>query len=458
MFSASCGFGEGQVAEGAEVYANAAAEFKRLSEPTYIRGLFEGFQRALKEKREFRWEPVLDLCEWAATRTREIPGRRAEFFEMDPHWGWTRSAVARLLTAGFTSDENPIPFEMRDRVWRALEPITQDPDPTPEQEEKYVKGGIKEESCERGMNDSCQDPLTNAINTVRSVAMEAVVKYALWVRREFEKSPDATALVSHGFDAMPEVKQLLEAHLDTDAEPSITIRAVYGEFLPQLRLLDPKWCEKNTARIIPRNDSELWHAAWDTYVCYCTPYDAVFDWLRDEYAFAVEQIGTHNHAWGNKGAPDYSLGQHLAVYYWSGKLDNDSSLLPAFFDRADGKLRGHVLSFVGRSLRNSDGAISSDITKRLMTLLEKRVEVARQHPDNAIEELAGYGWWFTCGKLDVDWSLRQLLEILRLTGRIESEHMVVEELAKTSGREPLRCVEALKMIVEGDKKGWGGIA
>jgi hypothetical protein len=132
------------VTERADEYAESAAEFKRLAEPTYVRAVFQGFQHALEGKRQFPWRPVLDLCEWAVTREREIPGRRGEFFEMDPHWGWTRSAVVRLISAGFDSRENPIPFEIREQAWQAIEPATDDPDPAPEQEEMYVTIGAKE--------------------------------------------------------------------------------------------------------------------------------------------------------------------------------------------------------------------------------------------------------------------------------------------------------------------------
>jgi hypothetical protein len=40
-------------------------------------------------------------------------------------------------------------------------------------------------------------------------------------------------------------------------------------------------------------------------------------------------------------------------------------------------------------------------------------------------------------------------------GWVEPDHLVVERLAEMSGTKPLQCIEALKMIVEGDKRGWG---
>lgn len=442
------------VSENPETYAAAASEFKRLSEPTYVRAVIQGLQNALKQKRKFEWSSVLALCVWAVAQTRDIPGRSVEHFEMDSHWGWTRAAIARLLTDGFLSDENPLRFEAREDVWRAIEPLTGDPDPTPEQEEKYVKGGVEEEYRKRGLNVRGLDPLTNAINSVRGVAMLAVVQYALWVRRGLKKSENRDALLAQGFGAMPEVRKVLDVHLARGIEPSITIRAIYGQRLPWLQLLDRKWAEDNTARLLPRNEPEFWHAAWDTYVCYCAPYDDVFDWLKDEYAFAVEQIGTHQGESRMPQAPDYSLAQHLMTYYWRGKLDYQGGILDAFYRRADAKLCGHALNFVGRSLRDTKEPIPNQISERLKELWTKRVEVAKQQPGPSAEELKEYGWWFASGKFNGEWSINQLLEALRLARWAEPDHLVLERLAEMSQAMPLQCIQALTMIVDGDTKGW----
>ena len=74
-----------------------------------------------------------------------------------------------------------------------MEPITDDPEPTPDYEQKY--GG------------SNMDPATMSINTARGEAMHAVVLYGLWVRRHIEKEFDANSRLIRGFDEMPEVKE-----------------------------------------------------------------------------------------------------------------------------------------------------------------------------------------------------------------------------------------------------------
>jgi len=94
-------------------------------------------------------------------------------------------------------------------VWHILKLLTEDPDPTPEHEARY--GG------------SNMDPATLSINTTRGEAMHAVVSYALWVRRHIDSQADAEDQPRRGFDEMPEVREVLDAHLNVAQEPSPAI-------------------------------------------------------------------------------------------------------------------------------------------------------------------------------------------------------------------------------------------
>ena len=443
------------VAEQPERYATACPEFTQLSEPTYVRAVVEGFQNALAAKRRFNWDPVLDFCVWAVRHEREIPGRNIHHFGMDAHWGWTKAAVSRLLTGGFSSEENPIPFELREKVWHGTSVGTGDPEPTPEQEKEYFEKFAGGEQKTGGVaRASAFDPFTNSLNTPRGVAIESVIRYALWVRNGFEKSKDSKSLAK-GFEAMPEVREVLDLHLNPENDPSVTIRTVYGQRAPWLQLLDEEWAQSNTARIFARSSPELWHAAWDAYIGYSQPFDKVFDWLQGEYAYAIRQMGSHDHGWSQPLAPDYSLAQHLISFYWRGKFSTESEILAAFFARAGGPLRAHVLSYIGRSLRNTTDSVPMEITERLKILWTQLVAAAQRHPERSNDEFKEYGWWFASSKLDDQWSVDQLLEALRLAKRVEPDHLVVERLVTLATSMPGPSVEALRMMIDGDSKGWG---
>ena len=92
------------------------------------------------------------------------------------------------------------------------------------------------------------DPFTLSLNTIRGEAMNNVVKYAQWVQR------GRTAEGSEGFsfDDAPEVRAVLEAHLDPERDLSLAIRAVYGRWSPQLYFMDETWVCANLSRILPK--------------------------------------------------------------------------------------------------------------------------------------------------------------------------------------------------------------
>jgi len=431
------------VAQDPGPFAVEAKRFQGL-DPTYVRAVLSGLRDGLKQAGAFDWEPVLGLCQWVLAQPREIKDRRVEPMEADPHWGWTCMEVARLFSAGFDDGPGGIPIHLREKVWHILKLLTEDPDPTPEHEERY--GG------------SNMDPATLSINTTRGEAMHAVVRYALWVRRHMEGQADAEDQPRRGFDEMPEVREVLDAHLDVAQEPSLAIRAVYGQWFPWFVLLDSKWARDNAARIFPIGQGEeaLLEAAWNTYVTFCRPYDNVLDILREQYRHAVERISCRRDDTRWLANPDERLAEHLMGFYWRGKLLLEGPLLMAFWEKAPDGLRGHAIEFAGQALKQTEGDISAKILDRLKQLWELRLAIAKkaQQPSDFEKEMAAFGWWFVSDKFDVGWAIAQLSESLGLVHKVEPAHMVLKHLASTVHTHPQESVECLRMIAEEVHKGW----
>jgi len=431
------------VTEDPARFAAEAPAFQDL-DPTYVRALFSGLRDALKKDRVFDWEPVLDLCNWVLSQPREVPGRQVRETNADPDWGWTRRAIAELLSIGFENHRNAIPIGLRQRVWAILKPLTDDPDPTPEHEQRY--GG------------SNMDPATLSINTTRGEAMHTVIRYALWVRRHLEKEPGTEERLKRGFNEMPEVREVLEAHLNPARDPSLAIRAVYGEWFTWLVLLDPEWTKTHAATIFPQDqESEtFFEAAWNTYVTFCRPYDNVWEILRPYYRMAVDRIDIRRYDTRWLADPDEKLSEHLMVFYWCGNLSLDDPLFTAFWGKAPDAVRAHALTFVGRLLEQTEGKIESEILNRLMQLLETRFAAAKeaQQPSEFEKEIAAFGWWFASAKFEVEWSLKQLYRALKLVRKTKPAHIVLERLEDTAKTEPLLSVKCLMLIVEGDREGW----
>ncbi|MEW6542563.1 MAG: hypothetical protein AB1411_03015 [Nitrospirota bacterium] len=432
------------VAAEPDRFAQSAFSFREV-DPTYVRAVLEGLHDAARE-RPFPWEPVLDLCLWVVTQPREIEGRTVRKWDADPDWGATRSAIARLLSVGLQEGQYELPMSLRTKVWKILWELTEDPEPSPQYEREF--GGTN------------MDPVAMSINTVRGEAMHTVVRYALWVRRYIAKAEDAEQRITRGFGEMPEVTEVLEAHLDPAHDPSLAVRAVYGEWLPWLVLLDRGWTTDNLSRIFPDNDNQrnFRDAAWEAYIVFCQPYDDAFYVIKDVYARAVERIGTVAADSRHRGDPDQHLAEHLMVFYWRGKLDvnEQGGVLGRFYEKAPDSLRAHAIEFIGRSLSNTEGAVEAGVLDRLRSIWAIRLGSARaaSNRETHAGEMAAFGWWFASGKFDDPWAVEQLFAALSLIRKIDAGWLVLERLAALAEAMPNESVRCALLMIEGDLKGW----
>ncbi len=425
-------------------FAPEAARFQEL-DPTYVRGFLQGIRQAVSETVALPWPEILRLCHWVVQQRIAIEGRQVDKWGDDPDWGWTRKTIAGLLGAGLEEGPSMIPFDLRSQVWKILEILTNDPDPTPEDE----------------ATDKPIDPAHVAINSTRGEAMQVVVRYALWVRIYLEKRPDGAGKIARGFHEMSEVRQMLEAHLDLSQDPSLAIRSVYGRWFPSLTYLDAAWTKNHVRAIFPHEESlrQYREAAWDTYLVFCYPYSIVFDVLQEEYAHAIEQLGTPGTTrFASDSTTATHLVEHLMVFYWQGKLpiEDETGLLARFHEKATDALRGEAVGFVGRSLNDREEHLTEEISTRLKKLWGKRLaEIQNSGPPTGhTAELAAFGWWFVSQKFDDVWAITQLLAVLSVIQKAEPDHLVVERLVALAATMPLEAVQCLTMMVQGDKEGW----
>ena len=417
-----------------------ASQFKTL-DPTYTRAFFAGVTSALKNGVKLDWEPILELATWVVTQPRGIAGRKGGLMIADPDWGWTRDSIIDLLNAAFEGGEERLPYEHRSLAWGALAPLTDDPFPSPE--------------AERGEKF---DPSFLSINCTRGRALFAVMEYARWVRdrENARKSPEAPPA---NLGVMPEVRQILDQHLDISQEPTLTIRSVYGQALSFLANLDWDWFRANVGRIFPlgQEDSAYFNAAWESFVVFNQPYDTLLRELEPAYRKAIADINVPTTMRSSESPVD-RLADHLMAYYWRGHLtfEGEDGLLENFYAHASDSVRGHAMWFIGRSVAGWVDAAPQEVFERLRSLMERRLHVVEQSvsPAPFAKELAGFGWWFTADKFGDAWSLGILLKVLRLTKEIDGGMDVVKLLAELATQYPLECVACLDLMIQGDRDNW----
>lgn len=431
------------VTETPRLYAIGASQFMGL-DPTYVRSLLCGLKDALKAGNSFPWDSVLDLCKWVVNQGREFPERLvSQRLDKDPDWGWTRKSIADLLSSGFEEGEGELPFEDRETVWGILMPLTNDPDPTIEHESQYGPPN---------MNYS-----TLSINTVRGEAIHSCMRYAWWTRRNLVRLANDEEEAFSGFRDIPELRSVLESHLDVNIDPTRTIRAVFGQWLHNLFLIDSQWTTEMIPIIFPtiEADGGLRRSAWDSYLYFNHPYVQIFSLLERQYALAVEELEAP--LMEDVRTPDDSrnrLADHLMAMYWSGyeELDDSQGLLGRFFSKAPDSVRAHALGTVGRSLHNIDDEVSQEILDRLKKLMQLRIEAARNSGDPS--ELVQFGWWFSSGKFEDEWAISKLQEVLKLTGAVEPDFEMMSKLVDVASRMPREAIETLRIFIEGVKEPW----
>jgi hypothetical protein len=425
------------VAENPQPFAASANKFTDL-QPTYVRSLIDGFKQACSNDAAFEWSNVLVLCQWAISQGRGASSDGPDFFEQDRNWLPARRSIAWLLAKGFSSKSCEIPLALRQAAWSVLEPLTEDPEPSRENE--LQEGGF------------FGDPATSSINTIRGLALHATIRYALWVKRHADETK------SKNMGEIPEVLRVLEDSLRVDS--TATVRAVFGQWFPWLVLIDAEWAKASKLLIFPpaADLAYLRDAAWDTYLKMSPAYNNVFDILRDQYREAIDRILLPPPSGLPWRHPSICLAEHLMAFYWKEKIEfgDPDGLLERFFDRASDELTADAIGFVGRSVEHYKDPVPQRTLERLMALWQNRIDAIRAsgEPGNHRQELAAFGWWFLSSQWDEQWALGQLLDVLSWIREIEAHTHVVHRLAEMSSGQPSKATLALRFMIEGDEHSW----
>ncbi|RKY64269.1 MAG: hypothetical protein DRQ02_11660, partial [Candidatus Latescibacterota bacterium] len=361
------------VSERPNEFTEVCEDFKGLP-PAYIHYLLDGFREAVKKEYKIEWKPIIRFCKDILLSIPE-ESYTPEGEDEDYNLKSVKGAIADLLEEGAKSKNSSPPYELKDTIWKTIVTLLQDDEPSLEYEEKY--GGDN------------MDPVTLSLNTVRGKAMHTLIQYALWCERCLNFSENEDKMV-------PEVKKKLEEMLNPDIEPTLTVRAVYGLYLPALIYLNRNWTKNNLQKIFPKNPQyrKLWRAAWEAYIRYSKFYNGDYQILRSEYENAINKLQSPKISVEAKRC----LSEHIVMAYLRGLEDIEKeSLVKQFFEKAEPEIRGHAVWFIGQILKDLSNSGLSDqekkkIIERLKNLYEWRLEEAKGN--DAIKELKWFGLWF----------------------------------------------------------------
>lgn len=417
------------VSKRAELFSREALRFfSPKIRPVYVYHLLSGLHEAHRSNAGLDWAGLLALLDQLIrhAETGELPAfDPATADEHEWEYTWTASLRASITLVQSGLESNSWRWEDRGRLWRIIRFLCEHPDPSPEYEQQY--GGDN------------MDPLTMSINTVRGRSFHALFQYVFWCDRRLN-------LQGEGGSRIPaECKGVLEAHLDVQVEPSLTIRAVYGHYWSWLIFLDKAWAGGLSDRLFPIEDRERRRAAWDAYVLSAVIRGSYLA-LKPHYERAISELRRAKKETRRRDPVMGLIGRIMAAYVYRIE-DGEDSTYAKFFRDASAAQRGQAVSFAGRAYVLRDppkfGEKAPEID-RLREFWNWRL-VASNDP----EELREFGWWAAEGVFDDQWMLERLIETMRRAGFSNGAGVhVLGALAGLATAYPGLCAEALLLIVK----------
>jgi len=410
---------------------------------TYIRSVIYGYQEADFVGSEKLWAHLLELFSWVVVQPAEISGRKKSDFDRDSSWDSCRQGIANLLKKGFSAGKSVIPFAMREKAFKVLAPLTEDLRPSISDEKDYSRR-----------------PFDLAINTTRGVAMEALVTYALWVKRNLLARDGGITPSGISFKDMPEVKKVLDCHLDTEKDSVLAIRSIYGAYFHNLRYLDSQWVDENKDIIFPiKNVGEIkyFDAGWTAYILFGRFDTSYYKALEKQYRFFAEHIQSGDFSsWYEGEVVEEHYADQLMIFYLHGIFPLDDALLTGFFEKATSRVRAHIMWQVGHWV-TGEKEMPSDVLNRYTKFWRSRLEQAKASDNLSVyeEELNNFGLWAKSRHLKPEWVLEQIHEVVSLIGKIAPDYQVAEFMEEHAEVDMQKSLECIERIFKGDKEGWG---
>lgn len=408
----------------AAVVARRPADYSALTyeimtrSADYVGELLSGLRVALKENSEINWE-VLLAASAAFDQANDSAGahadRRRNF----------RRQLCSLIENGAVRSGAGIPDHLLRAAAELVMPYLNDPDPTPEYEKKH--GG------------SQGDPLHLSLNTVRPVAIRALVQLAA---AEYEITPEEQrpgTITQRVIDALVRL-------LTPIRDSSVAVAAAFGESVGWLRRLAPDWYKENSKHFL--TDDTFGDIVATTALAFHATSRHLVEALEGKVArmIASAQGGTEiTDGVRSTRSPLERVGDHLIILLMWGMYDFETPLVTKFFNQAPVEARASSLGHLAWVFMHTEEEIPDEVLHRAQSLWDKRSEVIK---DGGVEpkELSKFYWWVHCGKFPVAWWLPRLEEASAVTD-LDGIGFLAEHLEEASEEYPQQAIAILDRLI-----------
>ena len=381
---------------------------ERIERLIYVRAMISAMQEHVKAKNFDKLSEWLTFCEWVlAHPDREYEEgysyKIGEESREHRHWNSARRAVGDFIGVCVEEDVD-VPVSAREYLAKLLALLCTQFDWRLDEDMPVL------------LNRS--DQITEAINNTRSRALESLVDFGFWLRRN-----DSEADVS-------EVTTVLEKRFAPETEHPLSLpeRAMLGMLYHNIFILDGAWATAHKVDFFPQRDLPAWVEAFDGFLRYHRPFKPIFEVLRGDFEFALQQKGDAKRQEHPRGEPADPLGRLLFTYYlWEVyPLRGETSLLEQYYQQTDDEHSewADLFDYVGRALLNSGKHLDDALKDRAIQFLEWRLEVGEP------TELERFSFWMEAECLEPEWRLDAYSRILDV---IDSKSREIFRTLKTLG-------------------------
>lgn len=392
--------------------------------PTYIRAVFEGWNKALDEDQAINWDTILPLCQWVVDLDEEsIIKSEGDSFDDDPDNKHLKYSVLSLLEKGLSTNEDiGLKIDSVDRTLNMLIEYASHPEPTPEYEERY--GGTN------------MDPLTLSLNTVRPQAIRSLT----YLINNFKES-----------NASKRAFEVIEEHIG-EKDGSLAVAAAIGEGIGRLFSNDSSWVFEHVDAIfgISAPLSDCQQVSLSTALATHNIHRSLLDIFRKPMLAAIEQAMDSEVLTGWTQNRDNSLidyiGDWIVRLYVYGLIDNSDDLYIAWFSKTSLEARSKTMSHFAWQIQASD-SVSPEIVEKTKELFNDRLNFTKDNPEN-INELKGLFWLSRCSQIEAEWWLPRLAYVTSLIEDFDKYGLIDEKLAESSERFPDLCLRILENVYD----------
>jgi hypothetical protein len=392
--------------------------WRAIERPIYVR-----YALNVATKRVGQHQPELDqwldIANWVMTKPDDPvkdDEKASETSRDRPAWNSARTEVVALIAECVKKDAG-VGIEWRPRLITLLKVACLCAD-------RYLDSGRP--------IITPRNFLTDAINTMRGRALETLLQYGSWVKRQ-----------QHDAD-ISDLFEVLELRLAGSPPLTLPEYALLGASFHQLYDLSSSWARAHVGEVFPQEKTDAWAAGVEAYLRFNSPHPLVFGILIAQLEFAIEHMRLFKDEENSRNDAIEHLGEHLLNYYLLGllELSGSNSLLARFYRKTKPKYWAHVFDYLGRMLSKTK-QLKAEIAERCKEFFEARLAAG-----NA-EELQELTFWLMSECLSPNWRVNALLRTLDVTkSATRTPSMIIEELAKLLKHEPDLVVSAFAMLTD----------